>query len=110
MIIAGRLLKLHRELGDTDVAVRVFEPEQEQDAWSTRYEIDWPEGTRTASAVGVDSLQSLLFALKMLGVEIYTSNYHKSGRLVWTEPGQGYGLPVTQNLRDLLVGDDAKFF
>jgi hypothetical protein len=54
-------------------------------------------------------MQALLFALEMIGAEIYTSDYHKSKCLMWGEPGQGYGFPVVQSLRDLLEGDDAKF-
>jgi hypothetical protein len=29
---------------------------------------------------------------------------------LWLEPGRGYGFPVPNNIRDLLVGDDKKFF
>jgi hypothetical protein len=109
MIIADRLLKLRDGQTDAALGVRVFLPERDQRAWSTRYEIDWPEGTRKGAAIGIDSVQSLLFALKMIGAEIYTSDYHKSGKLKWSETGQGYGFPVPQNLRDILQGDDAKF-
>jgi len=28
---------------------------------------------------------------------------------MWAEPAQGYGFPVTQNLRELLIGDDANY-
>jgi hypothetical protein len=44
------------------------------------------------------------------GAEIYTSDPHRSGRLFWLEAGQGYGFPIASGLRDLLVGDDARFF
>ncbi|MGA3309842.1 MAG: hypothetical protein ABSD08_14680 [Xanthobacteraceae bacterium] len=109
MIIADRSLKLHQGQSDVDVAVRIFLPERNEGAWATKYEIDWPEGTRKGIAQGLDSVQSLLFALKMIGAEIYTSDYHKSGNLMWSEPGQGYGFPVSQNLRDFLQGEDAEF-
>jgi hypothetical protein len=45
----------------------------------------------------------------MIGVEIYTSRYHESGRLRWLTAGGGYGFPVSGNARDLLSGDDRKF-
>jgi len=45
----------------------------------------------------------------MIGSEIYTSDYHKSGHLSSHESWRGYGFPVPQNLRDLLIGDDAKY-
>ncbi len=109
MIIADRSLRLRQGQDEADVAVRVFVPERNESAWATRYEIDWPEGTRKGAARGVDSIQSLLFALKMIGAEIYTSDHHKSGNLMWSEPGQGYGFPVSRNLRDILQGEDAEF-
>jgi hypothetical protein len=58
---------------------------------------------------GVDSVQSLLLAFQMIGADLYTSSYHKSGRLMFDEPGQGYGFPVPNSLRDLLIGDDRKY-
>ena len=109
MIVASRLLKLRRGRNDIDVVVRIFAPQHEQGSWSCQYEIDWPEGTRQGAAAGYDSVQALLFALKMVGSEIYTSDYHKSGDLMWTAPRQGYGFPVSKTLSDLLEGEDAKF-
>lgn len=109
MIVAARSLKLHQEQNDVDVGIRIFAPQRDAGGWSCKYEIDWPEGMRTAAASGHDSVQALLFALKMIGAEIYTSDYHKSGDLTWTEAHGGYGFPVTKNLRDLLEGDDARF-
>jgi hypothetical protein len=53
-------------------------------------------------------MQALILALKMIGTEIYMSDYHKSGNLMWDEPGQGYGFPVAHNIRNLLEGRDAK--
>ena len=29
--------------------------------------------------------------------------------LAWLSPGRGYGFPVPQSIRDLLVGDDSNF-
>ncbi len=109
MIIASRSLKLRQNEGDTDIAVRILAPQPSQSHWSCDYEIDWPEGTRKGTAHGFDSVQALLFALEMIGAEIYTSDYHKSQKLMWSEPGEGYGFPVPGTIRDLLVGDDAKF-
>lgn len=109
MIIADRSLKVHQGQTDASVTVRVFMPECDNGTWTTRYEIDWPEGKRNGAARGIDSAQSLLLALTMIGSELYTSDYHKSGVLMWSNPGQGYGFPISQNLRYLLQGDDAKF-
>lgn len=108
-MIAERILRLDDRRGPIDVAVRIFAPEKEKQSWACRYEIMWPDGTRTATAYGFDAIQALLFALQMIGAEVYTSDHHKDGRLAWVQASSGYGFPVTQNLRDLLTGDDAKF-
>ena|ERR1700733_11346496 len=109
MIVASRTLKLRKDGINTDVAVRIFAPQPDQGHWSCAYEIDWPEGTRKFAAHGFDSVQALELALKMIGSEIYTSEYHKAKMLTWEKPGKGYGFPVPQNMRDLLEGDDAKY-
>jgi hypothetical protein len=56
-----------------------------------------------------DSAQALFLALQTIGAEIYTSSYHKAGKLFFDAPGKGYGFPVVPTLRDLLQGDDAKY-
>jgi hypothetical protein len=111
MVIATRILAFHNGNENRNVSVRIFAPKQEEPrVWLCAYEIDWPEGTRKFAAHGVDSIQAVEMALKMIGAELYTSDYHKSGLLTWEQPGKGYGFPVPVTLRDLLVGDDAKFF
>ena len=108
-MIAERLLKLNQPSGTFDVPVRIFAPEETKHAWTCGYEILWPDGKRTGAAHGFDSVQAIFAALQMIGAELYTSDHHKAGRLSWGEPGRGYGFPLTQNLRDLLIGDDAKY-
>lgn len=110
MLIASRALTLRNPSGDIEIAIRIHAPECEKPGvWGCRYEVDWPEGTRIVDAWGFDSIQAILIALQMIGAEIYTSNYHTSGNLLWDKPGNGYGFPVAPTLRDLLVGDDAKY-
>jgi hypothetical protein len=58
---------------------------------------------------GADSVQALVAELYAIGAEIYSSSYHKEGRLYLDKPGEGYGFPVVPTLRDLLQGDDAKY-
>ena len=106
MIIATRLLKLSRAGSDIDIPIRIFAPERSGSAWSCRYEIDWPEGKETMNASGIDSVQALVLALQMIGADIYSSSYHKSGKLVFDAPGRGYGFPVPSSLRDMLIGED----
>jgi hypothetical protein len=111
MIIATRVLKLRRNDGDLEIPIRIFAPEQSELApWICRHEIDWPDGKVERYAGGEDAVQALYLNLCMIGVEIYTSEEHESGKLEWTEPGQGYGFPMTNNVRDLMVGHDKDFF
>jgi hypothetical protein len=107
MLIGTRLLRMRTGDTDTEVAIRLFMPEENDDTWWCRYEIDWPNGKKAGAAAGADSIQSIFLALQMIGVEIYTSPHHKSGNLTWSAPGQGYGFPVPENVQDLLEGADA---
>src|SRR5579863_3720134 len=109
MIIASRKLKLRQGEIDTDVTVRIFAPRPDQNHWSCAYEIDWPEGTRKRTARGHDSVQALHHALNAVGAELYTSEDHKAGVLSSNDAWKGYGFPVPKNIRDLLIGDDAKY-
>jgi hypothetical protein len=110
MVIASRLLKVRSPRGDTEVCVRLFIPEELVTGnWSCRYEIDWPHGQRVHAAQGLDSIQAVFLAMQMIGAEIYASEYHRSAALFFDRPGGGYGFPVASSLRDLLIGDDAKF-
>jgi hypothetical protein len=110
MVIASRTLKLMGTKGESEILIRIFAPEDEDDAWSCRYEIDWPEGTQVMTSWGHDSAQALILAMSMIGADLYSSSYHKSGKLMLEAPGKGYGFPVPSSLRDLLEGDDAKYF
>jgi hypothetical protein len=109
MIIATRVLTLRRPKGDIKISIRIFAPVPEEIDWSCRLEIDWPDGTRRLDVGGVDAVQAIELAMKAIGSQIYTSDHHESGNLVWLEPGRGYGFPVPNGIRDLLVGDDKTF-
>ena len=54
--------------------------------------------------------EAIELALKMIGAEIYTREYHRSKLLMWEKPGRGYGFPVPASLRELLIGDDTNYF
>jgi len=101
------MLRIRQGDRETQVTIRLFAPELDNGNWICRYEVDWPNRKRKTAAGGVDAVQALRLALQMVGTEIYTSDYHKSGNLIWLEAGRGYGFPVPPNLRDLLQGDDA---
>ena len=109
MLIGSRLLKLKLGSGHRDLQVRLFVPEKGESDWSCRYEIDWPEGLRESAAYGIDAIQALHLALQKIGVDLYASDHHKTGTLMWEGTGGGYGFPVPKNLRDMLVGDDQRF-
>ena len=110
MVVATRLLKFRGPKGEAEIPIRLFAPEKtDGGAWSCRYEVDWPHGQWVHAAHGVDSVQAIFLAMQMIGAEIYASEYHKSGKLVFDELGRGYGFPIANSLRDLLIGDDAKY-
>ena len=88
---------------------RIFAPERAEIDWSCQVEIDWPDGTVTGVATGVDAVQALDLALKMVGAQNYASDHHRSGRLEWLHPREGYGFPVPNNMRDMLIGDDKRY-
>ena len=108
MLIATRVLELRHPDKNIQIPIRIFAPQQETVDWSCRFEVDWPDGTLTVPTRGFDAVQALYIALQLIGSMIYTSDHHASGKLMWLEPGKGYGFPVTNNLRDLLVGDDKR--
>jgi hypothetical protein len=105
-----RDLRLRSGDAEQEVSVRLFWPVEDAKAWDCRWEINWPDRQRANSGRGADAIQALLHALEMIGAEIYSSEEHRSGRLVWSDGWKGYGFPVSGRIRDLLVGDDAKFF
>jgi len=109
MLIATRTLKLRQPVSDIDIAIRIHAPMENEGSWSCRYEVDWPGEQHQMKMGGADSVQALVAALYAIGAEIYSSSYHKEGRLYLDKPGEGYGFPVVPTLRELLQGDDAKY-
>lgn len=109
VIIASRFLTFRSETGDIKIPINIFAPERDDGAWKCRYEIGWPDDVWKSYGAGVDSVQALNIALEKIGIELYTSEFHKSERLIWEKPANGYGFPVAKDARDLLIGDDAKY-
>jgi len=106
MIILRRVLKLDTSAREVEVPIAIHIPVDKHDHWECEYEIGWPSGVKRRSAYGIDSVQALLIALQNIGVEIYTSDAHRSGKLIWHRPEGGYGFPLHSGLRDLHQGDD----
>lgn len=109
MIIGTRVLQLRGEARDIDIPIRIFAPEETGNKWICRFEINWPEGKVERWGSGVDAIDALFAALQMIGIGVYGSEHHQSGKLVWLAEGAGYGFPVTNNIRDLLVGLDKRY-
>ena len=110
MIIAHRVLTLRTETGAIKIVIRVFAPTEDSNgSWFCRYEIEWPDRPSDQRVGGADSLQALVLALQTIGAEIYSSNFHQSGKLFSGKPGEGYGFPVMPSLRHLLQGEDKKY-
>jgi hypothetical protein len=106
MIVLNRNLKIKSDGAEAIVPINVYLPVDEEDCWTCEYEIGWPTAVRKSHAFGIDAVQSILLAIQKIGIELYTSDAHKSGKLVWLEQGNGYGFPLSPNVRDLYQGDD----
>lgn len=110
MIIATRTLRLRTKTGAVAIVIDIHAPHQISDTeWRCKFEIAWPDHKAERWGTGIDSVQALLFALQMIGTELYASKFHDDGQLIWESLGTGYGFPVPNNIRDLLVGDDRKY-
>ncbi|WP_029004282.1 DUF6968 family protein [Azorhizobium doebereinerae] len=109
-MIASRLLKLRTQDGDVDLPVRVHAPRESEGAWACRTEIGWPEGTQAVDAYGHDAIQAFYLALQIVGIHLYTSDYHADGDIFFPGQGKGYGFPLPPSLRGMLIGDDATYF
>jgi hypothetical protein len=110
MLIASRTLTLLNGNDRIRIPIRIFAPEKSTNgSWFCRYEIDWPSARHNMEIGGFDSTQAIVLALQAIGAEIYSSNYHKLGKLFFDKPGAGYGFPVIPTLRDQLQGEDAKY-
>jgi hypothetical protein len=107
MVILQRNLKTAAGGTNIDIPVKLYLPVQDQGGdFRCDYEIGWPAETRKYQAYGVDSIQSVLLALQMIAIELYTSDLHKSKQLMWLEPGDGYGFPLSKGERGLYEGAD----
>ena len=104
----SRVLKVRTGSQEIEVPVRIGWPVEDKAAWSCRWEIQWPTRTRSNAARGADAIQALINALQMIGTELYCSEEHKSGHLRWAKGWIGYGFPVPNNIRGLLLGDDKR--
>jgi hypothetical protein len=105
----SRVLKMRSRDREIEIPIRICWPVRDEAAWSCEWEIQWPDRKRSSAARGADAIQALMNALQMVGSEIYASEAHQTGQLSWDNKWIGYGFPVPNSIRDMLVGDDKKF-
>lgn len=106
MIVATRTLRLAAPGRQHEVVIGIHAPVRSGLAWSCSFEIAWPQGTDTSHAMGTDAVQALRLAMEKIAGQLYATEHHKQGRLIWQQAGQGYGFPLHPASRDLAVGDD----
>ena len=106
MIIATRVLKLRRLSEYVDLPVHIFAPKQDGGKWSGRVEIGWPRTPQPIDVNGcVNSVEVIEMSMRLIGAVLYASEPHASGNLIWLKPGNGYGFPILDDMRDMLQGD-----
>jgi len=96
------MLTMTRNLSLTDeptiqIPVQVFMPVQEDTDWSCTFSIGWPDLVLERKTFGIDTIQSLELALRMVGTGLYASEYHKAGRLMWLKPRRGLRISRPQH-------------
>lgn len=110
MIIGTRNLHAKTANGTHLVEINLYLPTETTAGWECRFDIGWPEQVVVSSARGDDALHALHLAQQKIGVALHMSGYHAAGELSWTPEWVGYGFPIPKNGRDLLIGDDQKFY
>lgn len=107
MVILQRVLTATIDGTSVKVPVNLYLPMQDGSGdFRCDYEIGWPAKVRKFHAYGADGVQSVLLAMQMIGVELYSSDLHKTNRLSWLAPGDGYGFPLPKGSRDFYAGSD----
>jgi len=88
--------------GSGKVSVRLLAPEKLEDGpgWRCKFEIGEPIDY-ARYIYGETSFQALVLALKILSVELYSSDEYKEGRLGIDGEFRGYlGLPASKEVLD----------
>ena len=100
-VIAERRLKLSPRV---EVIVRIGKPRKFRgyDSYFCPYEILWPDRRRISHHGGVDAVQALELAMKMIATDLYTSPH--AAKLTWLGR-RDLGFPVLEAIRDLVPKD-----
>lgn len=81
------------ELRENEVVVaRIFRPVQREVDFRCDYEIVWPDRTRRFAMHGIDGVQALIHALKIVRVELISSPEGKLAQIRWVGM-EDLGLP-----------------
>lgn len=100
-VIAKRELTLS---SGKPVTVLIGKPERFPDSpdYFCSYQILGLGSERVKRAGGVDAIQAMECAHKMIGADLYTSNEYRAGELHWSAGSQGdLGFPVADSIADL---------
>lgn len=87
------------------VSVAIGKPEKFPDAddYFCPYQVTGIGNGKVRYAGGVDAVQALLLALKMIGADLYTSKEAQAKQLSWSAGENGnLGFPVPDSLQDLV--------
>jgi len=101
-VIATR--KLYSADRSKRVIVKIGKPEKFPDSsdYYCPYQIIGLGNEKARYAAGVDAVQALQLALKMIGADLYTSKEARIGSLVWEGGCKGeLGFPVPDSISDL---------
>ena len=91
--MADAFIRRRFELGETsEVVVQFNNPVQRDVDYRCDYEITWPDRKRAFCAFGIDEVQALILALKMVHAELLYSPEGKRGELRWLG-SEDLGLP-----------------
>ena len=80
-------------LDGTELTCRFYQPASDGQDFSCRYEIYWPDGIRSRSAWGVDSIQSLLLAMQAMHSDLLLRRERDGLDVRWLD-GKELGLPA----------------
>lgn len=105
-VIARRVLSLAPN-GEVVVVIGKPRPFPGGGDFFCPFKVEGLGSQRITRAGGVDAVQALELALRMVGTVLYTSQEYKDGRLTWEGGENGsLGFPVAANIRDILPEGD----
>jgi hypothetical protein len=88
------LIERRFELGEaSEVVIRLSLPVRCDADFRCDYEIAWPDRTRVFNAFGIDSVQALILALRMVHAELLYSPEGREGQIRWLG-SDDLGLPL----------------